>query len=270
VSAIRLLVAYDGTNFAGFQRQPEQRTVQGVIEEALGRMAQREIAIKGAGRTDAGVHALGQVVSIDAADELDPDVIVRAMSALLPNDVAVIDAQPAPDGFNARGADNRSYVYLLWRHEAAHPIYRRYSLWTRESLDVRRMSEALRAIVGMHDFTSFGRVRPDQTPERTILEASVVDDAPFVRISITGKSFLHQMVRSIVGTALEIGIGRRPMSFMSEALAARDRAAAGQVAPPHGLTLTDVAYEGLEWPRQTPVAWPWTDLCLPTGVRSCA
>jgi tRNA pseudouridine38-40 synthase len=267
---MRLLVAYDGTNFAGFQAQPGQRTVQGALEHALAEIAQHPVRIKAAGRTDAGVHALGQVVSL-SHDTLDAEIVMRAMTSLLPSDVAVVDAQSGPDDFESRRcAKSRSYVYLLWNREAAHPIYRKYSLWTREKLDVRRMNESLGQIAGTHDFTSFGRVREGQSPERTIISAHAVEDAPFVRIAVTGQSFLHQMVRSLVGTALEVGTGKRPVSFVKDALDARDRAAAGQVAPSHGLTLVGVSYDGISWPRSTPVAWPWSDLCLPDAVRSCA
>jgi len=270
VSTTRLLVAYDGTSFAGFQAQRGQRTVQGALEDALAQIAQHPVRTKAAGRTDAGVHALGQVVTFED-DNLDAEVVMRAMPALLSSDVAVLDAQSGPEGFESRrSATSRSYVYLLWCHEAAHPIYRKYSLWTRETLDVRTMRESLRTIVGTHDFTSFGRVRPDQSPERTILAATAVDDLPFVRISVVGQSFLHQMVRSIVGTAIEIGTGKRDVSFMRDALVSRDRAKAGQVAPPHGLTLVDVGYVGITWPRRVPVSWPWTDLMLPDAVRSIA
>ncbi len=270
MSVMRLLVAYDGTDFAGFQAQPNQRTVQGSLEDALSEIAQHPVRIKAAGRTDAGVHALGQVVSLND-ETLDAEIVMRAMPSLLPKDVSVLDAQSGPDDFESRrSAKARSYVYLLWNRDAAHPIYRKYSLWTRETLDVRKMNESFRQIVGTHDFTSFGRVREDQSPERTILQASVIEDAPFVRIAVTGESFLHQMVRSLVGSAIEVGTGKRPVSFLRDALAARDRAAAGQVAPPHGLTLVGVTYDGITWPRTTPVAWPWSDDCLPDAIRSCA
>lgn len=270
MTPIRLLVAYDGTSFAGFQSQPGQRTVQGALEDALAQIAQHPIRTKAAGRTDAGVHALGQVVTFED-ENVDADVLMRAMPTLLPSDVAVLDAQSGPEGFESRrSAKSRSYVYLLWCHEAAHPIYRKYSLWTRQALDVRKINDSLRTITGTHDFSSFGRVRPDQSPERTILSASAVDDHPFVRISVTGESFLHQMVRSIVGTVLEVGTGKRDVSFMRDALVARDRGKAGQVAPSHGLTLVDVGYDGIDWPRRVPVSWPWSDLMLPDAVRSIA
>jgi tRNA pseudouridine38-40 synthase len=264
---LRLLVAYDGTDFAGYQSQPHERTVQGVLEEALGTLASSPVRVRGAGRTDAGVHALGQVVSLDA--DIHPDVVFRAMSGTLPGDVAVTDAQRGPEGFDARrSARSRSYTYLVWACEAPHPLYRRYALWARRPLEAARINEALSMIVGTYDFSSFGRVRSDQTPVRTVTEASCMYDPPFIRIRVTGESFLHNMVRSIVGTALEIGASRRPPSWMRDVLVARDRGAAGPVAPAHGLTLTEVAYDAAPWPRRIPVGWPWSD-DVGVGTAEC-
>jgi tRNA pseudouridine38-40 synthase len=261
---LRLLVAYDGTDFAGFAVQPDQRTVQGTLEDALANVAGAPVRVRGAGRTDAGVHSLGQVVSVDG--DLHPDVVLRSMAATLPADVAVVDAQDARDDFDARrSAVSRSYVYLVWACEAPHPLYRKYALWPRRELNAHRMDEALRTIVGTFDFSSFGRVREDQSPVRTVKTASCRYDPPFIRFTITGESFLHQMVRSIVGTALEIGAGRRGPSWMSDVLEARDRAAAGPVAPAHGLTLTDVGYDAAPWPRRAPLGWPWSDRVASTS-----
>lgn len=263
-----MLVAYDGADFSGFQRQPGERTVQGVLEDALTRLAGHSIRVRAAGRTDAGVHALGQVVSVQD-DSLRPDVVRRAMAGLLPSDVAVVDAQAGPDGFDARhSARSRSYVYLVWCGEAPHPLYRRYSLWARRTIDTCRLSEALAEAVGTHDFSSFARVREDQSPVRTVIDASCVPDLPMVRIQITAESFLHQMVRSLVGTAIEASEQRRAGLAMRDALAARSRAAAGTVAPPHGLTFTDVAYDAAPWPNRIPTTWPWSDACEP--LPECA
>ena len=268
---LRLLVAYDGTKFSGYQVQPGPRTVQGVLEGALERLMDRPVRVKAAGRTDAGVHALGQVVSIDDAGDLHPDVVMRAMPSLLPTDVAVVDAQLGPQGFDARfSALWRSYVYLLWCADAPNPLYSRYAPWVRERVDTPLLAEALRTIVGTHDFSSFGRVREEQTPERRIIETAAVGDGPFIRIRITGESFLHQMVRSLVGSALEVATGRRPLSFMRDALAAGDRAAAGPVAVPHGLTLVDVGYKDAGWPRRPSLQWPWSDRVVSHAERRYA
>lgn len=267
---LRLCVAYDGSGFSGYQVQPGQRTIQGVLETALGKLADREVRVRAAGRTDAGVHALGQVVSFDVPG-LDAAMVLRGMPALLPPDVAVVDAQAADDDFDARrSALSRTYVYLMWCASAPHPLYRKYAVWPRSHLDTARAGEALRAIVGTHDFSSFSRVRADQDPERTVMEAYAVTDGPFVRIKIVAESFLHQMVRSIVGTAMEVGTGRKPVSWMREVLEARDRSAAGPVAPAHGLTLVDVAYDGVEWPNRPAVTWPFSGLAYANAQRGCA
>ena len=268
---LRLLVSYDGTKFSGFQIQPDQRTVQGTLEDSLSRLAKAPVRLHAAGRTDAGVHALGQVVSIADPGDLTPDVVMRAMPSLLPSDVAVVDAQTGPAGFDARAsAQWRSYVYLLWCSEAPNPLYNRFALWIRDRVDVPLLAEAMRKIIGRHDFSSFGRLRSDQTPERRIIEATAVADGPFVRVRVTGEAFLHQMVRSLVGTALEVGRGRKPVSFMTEALMARQRSAAGPVAPAHGLALVDVGYKDVSWPRRQPTLWPWSDRVIAHSERGTA
>jgi tRNA pseudouridine38-40 synthase len=268
---LRLCVAYDGTEFAGYQAQRSGRTVQGVLEDALEELAGAPVRVRAAGRTDAGVHALGQVVSIADPGELNANLLMRAMPSLLPKDVAVTDAEDGPEGFDARrSAVSRTYVYLLWRADGPHPLYRKYAVWPRAHVDASLLSRSLQAVVGTHDFSSFARVREDQTPIRTVLEANAVADGPFVRIQIVGESFLHQMVRSIVGTTLEIATGRKPLSWLCDALEARDRSAAGPVAPAHGLTLVDVSYDGISWPRRPAVTWPWSDHVDVESQRSCA
>ncbi len=271
MTSLRLCVAYDGTGFSGYQAQPSQRTVQGVLESALGALAGQAVRITAAGRTDAGVHALGQVVSVDVPETVHADTVFRAMPSLLPKDVAVVDAQPSAAGFDARrSATSRTYAYLLWCADAQHPLYRKYSVWPRASIDATKLSLALQPLVGTHDFSSFGRVREDQTPTRTVKEANAVCDGPFVRVRIVGESFLHQMVRSVVGTALEIANGRKAVSWMRDVLEARDRSAAGPVAPAHGLTLVDVGYDDVSWPRRPAVTWPWSDRVSIDEKRSCA
>jgi tRNA pseudouridine38-40 synthase len=265
---VRLLVAYDGTDFAGYQVQPGERTVQGVLQDALARITQAPVELRVAGRTDAGVHALGQVVSFEG-DDADTDVLLRSLARVLPADISVLDAQNGPDGFDARrSASWREYVYLLWTSETRHPLYDRYVHWVRRPTEAGLLNEALDVVVGTHDFSSFARVRPEQDPQRTIHEITCTDEGPLVRIRIVGASFLHNMVRSIVGSALEVGSGRQGGAWMRRALLARDRAAAGPVAPAQGLTLVDVGYDQAPWPRRTPVAWPWSDRVLRTDERA--
>lgn len=273
MTTLRLCIAYDGTDFSGFQRQPSQRTVQGVLETALEELTGEPVCVKGAGRTDAGVHALGQVVSF-ASSALNgdaPATIMRAMPKLLPRDVGVVDAQSGPEGFDARAdARSRAYTYLLWCASSPHPLYSKYAVSPRTEIDASLLSQALRVVVGTHDFSSFARVRDDQTPIRTVTEAYAVADGPFVRVRVVAESFLHQMVRSIVGSALDVASGRKPVSWMTDVLEAKNRSAAGSVARPHGLTLVDVGYPDAPWPQRPIVTWPWTDVVHVPGQRECA
>lgn len=258
MTKLRLLIAYDGTDFSGFQVQPDVRTVQGTLEDALGKLASEPVRVRAAGRTDAGVHALGQVVSLPWSAP-EPEAVLRAMAGLLPSTVAVLDAQWAESDFDARrSALRRSYVYLVWNHPAPHPLLGSWMLHLHDPIDPRLVGEAMEVVRGTHDFSSFARVRSEQRPERTVHDVSVTTDGPLVRIAVTAESFLHQMVRSLVGSALEVGAGRRTLGWMREALLARDRAAAGPVAPPTGLALVDVAYDRAAWPRRPPVPWPWS------------
>jgi tRNA pseudouridine38-40 synthase len=258
MTSARLLLAYDGARFAGFQAQPGQRTVQGVLQDALGRLAGAPVPVAGAGRTDAGVHAIGQVATARRPRDLEDESLLRALGGALPSDVSVLDCAQAPPGFDPRrDAISREYAYLLWDHPARHPFLSRISLHTARRLDHERLDGELRSLVGTHDFTSLARVREDQSSERTVLDASAERVGNLVVIRVSAVSFLHQMVRSIVGTALEVASGRREPGWSREVLAARDRAAAGPVAPPHGLALVDVAYDSVVWTRRPEAAWPW-------------
>lgn len=253
---IRLLVAYDGTDFSGFQAQPGPRTVQGELERVLEALCGEPVRVTGSGRTDAGVHALGQVVSFDAP--LDAEAVLGGIQGLLPQDVTVVDAARGPDGFHARrSARWRAYTYLIWNDSVRHPVLDRFAAHVRRPVDDPALAEAIAAVVGTHDFRSFARVREDQSPVRTVLEATCEREGPLLRIRIAAESFLHQMVRSIVGTALDVATGRRQAASMAKALLAGDRSAAGPVAPARGLALVDVGYDDAPWPRRSPVPAPW-------------
>lgn len=270
---VRLLVAYDGAAFSGYAAQPGPRTVQGVLEEALATFVREPVKLSAAGRTDAGVHALGQVVSFRPSIDVDAERLIHFAAGYLPADVSVIDAAEADDGFDARfSALRRSYAYLFWTGDAPHPLLGRFTTWTTKAVDVDRMNEALARIVGRHDFSAFARVRSGQSPERTVLRADAERDGNVVRVRVTADAFLHQMVRSIVGSAFDVATGSRPVEFVTEALRARNRNAAGRVAPPGGLTLVDVGYDAVTWTRDVSLGWPWVaagehDTFLTTGAR---
>lgn len=239
---LRLTLAYDGTDFRGFARQRDQRTVQGVLEAALGRVLGDVPRLSVAGRTDAGVHARGQVVSFAA--EVEPARLQRALNALLAPEVVVWDARWAPPGFDARrSASAREYRYRIDLAPWPDPFTARY-VWHRPGeLSPPRMREAARHLVGEHDFASFGRPhRPGGATVRRLERIAVSRRGDRLEIAVRGNAFLHQMVRSIVGTLVRVGEGRMTPEDVAAALEARDRAAAGPVAPPHGLTLERVVY----------------------------
>ncbi len=241
---LRLTLAYDGTDFAGWQVQPDSPTVQGLVREACARILGGPVKLTGASRTDAGVHALRQVASFATASSLDPAKLARGLNALLPDAVRVLDAREAPAGFDARrSALGKRYLYLIDRGRVAHPLLRRVAWHPRFALDLDAMRSALGRIRGKHDFSAFcaspGRGR---TPTCTVRSARLVSRGDRVAVVVSANSFLHHMVRNIVGSLVEVGRGARPSSWMSELLAGRDRTRSGPTAPPQGLMLLRVLY----------------------------
>jgi tRNA pseudouridine38-40 synthase len=238
---LQLTIAYDGTGFRGWARQPAERTVEGVLREALGRVygSLEELAV--AGRTDTGVHALANVASVGVGAGPPPAHAARALNAVLPDDVAVTSAEAAPDGFHARfSARSRSYRYRIWRRRERSPFEIKRSLWHPRPLDLQRLNTAAAMSIGKHDFRAF---TPSDTQHGNFVR--VVEDARWyergdaVELEITADSFLRHMVRTLVGTMLE----RDPDDFV-ELLAGAPRARGGTTAPPWGLYLTGVGYQG--------------------------
>lgn len=239
-----MLVAYDGGPFRGFARQPGLRTVQGEIEAALGTYLKEPVTTTGAGRTDAGVHALGQVMSFRHAAPIDDTrAIVRATNAMAGPAIAVLRLEEAGEGFDARfSAVARTYEYMILAREVPDP-FSRHTAWHRpHPLDTAAMAEAGEALVGEHDFRSFARVEEGQVPVRRIEALDIEPVGEVVVVRVRANAFLQQMVRSIVGTLVKVGEGRIERDAVSAILEARDRAQAGPVAPPHGLFLVSVDY----------------------------
>jgi tRNA pseudouridine38-40 synthase len=264
---LRLDLAYDGTAFHGWAAQPGQRTVQGVLEEALARVTRARTQVTVAGRTDAGVHARGQVVHLDLAEELaaalpgrsdrEPaQALLTRLAGVLPADVVVRGAREVPADFDARfGAVTRRYRYRISDSPAVHDPLRRDVLRHRRPLDVAAMAEASAALLGEHDFLSFCRPREGATTIRTLRElswqrpAAGRRDEGLVVASVQADAFCHHMVRSLVGAMLAVGEGRQGVGWPREVLAARTREAATRtqvgaapMAPPQGLTLEAVEY----------------------------
>ena len=242
---LRLDIAYDGEPFRGFARQAEVPTVQGELDGALQRVLRSDVTTVGAGRTDAGVHALGQVVSVEGTPE-DVDLVKLrdSLNSLLLPSIAVTRAATEPEDFHARfSALSRMYVYAILTTEVPDPFLARTTLYHPEPLDVGAMNEAAGHLVGPHDFSSFGRVPEGGSGERLLYEMRATCAGDVIRIVARANAFIQQMVRSLVGTLVQVGEGRRGPGEVPGVLAARDRAAAGPVAPPHGLCLVSVEYD---------------------------
>ena len=244
MAVIRLLIAYDGTGFRGWARQPRLRTVQGCLEDVLALMVPDPVRLSVAGRTDAGVHAEGQVASFEGPEGLDPGRVQRAINARLGPEIVVREARRAPEGFDARrSATGREYVYRIDTAPVSSPFTARF-VWHRPgSLSLRPMRAAARLLEGEHDFASFCRApNLPMSTVRSLRRLAVSSRGDVVEVRARADGFLHQMVRSLVGTLVAVGEGRIEPGSIPAILEARTRAAAGPVAPPQGLTLVRVLY----------------------------
>jgi tRNA pseudouridine38-40 synthase len=240
---LRLVVAYDGAAFSGFARQRGRRTVQGDLEERLGRLARGPVVTVAAGRTDAGVHARGQVVHADVPARLDPERVRRSLNGALGPAIVVREAAWAPPGFDARhSARRRAYVYRVDDSGAPDPLLRGHVLAWPRPLAVERMRQAARPLVGEHDFAAFCRRRDGATTRRRLRSVGVRRVRGLVEVRLVADAFCWQMVRSIVGLLLDVGEGRRDPACVAAALHGGDRSAVGNIAPPHGLVLESVTY----------------------------
>jgi tRNA pseudouridine38-40 synthase len=244
VPTFKLILEYDGTSYAGWQRQPDQPTVQAAVEDAIQKVTQTHIAVIGAGRTDAGVHAQGQVVSFRSDKPLTPRDWRRALNAHLPPDISVQAAEAVSDDFHARySAKAKQYEYRIL-NQIDRPALDRNRAWhIYGPLHLDVMRQAALCLIGKQDFASF-QGHPTDTTD-TICDLQRLDlaqEGPLVRIQFLGDRFLKQMVRAIVGTLVEIGQGKRPPEAMKEILDAKDRRSAGYTAPPQGLYLVRVEY----------------------------
>jgi tRNA pseudouridine38-40 synthase len=241
---VRLTLAYDGTEFRGWAKQREERTVEGVLSAALGRLLGATPKLSVAGRTDAGVHARGQVASFAAPDDVDVERLQRALNAMLGPELVVREARAAPEGFDARrSATAREYRYRIDVGPVPDPFAARYTWHRPGELSVTRMRAAAALLVGEHDFASFCRPPKDGAPTVRRLERLTVSRAAErIEIAARANAFLHQMVRSLVGTLVAVGEGRIEPHDIPVIIATRDRARAATVAPALGLTLERVVY----------------------------
>jgi tRNA pseudouridine38-40 synthase len=248
-------VAYDGTPFCGWQTQKNGTSVQALIEDALSTLLREKIVVTGCGRTDAGVHALGQVAHFDTSHHIDPRRVLRSTNSLLPEEIRILDIVETDPTFHARySAIGKIYHYTLDIGPTPNPFSRNYALFIRYPLNIRILHEAAEMLIGTHDFSAFTNSSP-QAPDKIKRESSnnirtlkrldicQLSDPYHLQFAFEGDGFLYKMVRNITGTLLEIGRGKRELATLPHILASRDRRRAGPAAPPHGLSLIKALYE---------------------------
>jgi tRNA pseudouridine38-40 synthase len=244
MATYRLIVEYDGTAYAGWQRQADQPTIQAALEAAIEAMTQTPVPIVGAGRTDAGVHALGQVASFRSETRLSVTEWERGLNGLLPDDISVRSVELVADDFHARySAKQKLYEYRILNRRDRSALDRFRAWHVRKPLDMAAMRQAATLLIGRHDFSSFqGSPTDNDNPMCEIRTLEIQGDGERIRLEVAAERFLKQMVRAIVGTLVEVGHGRRTPASVKDILDACDRRAAGYTAPPHGLYLVRVEY----------------------------
>ena len=242
---IKLVVAYDGTEYCGFQVQNNGPTIEGELNKVLSELFKEDIRVIGASRTDSGVHAYCNVAVFDTQARMPAEKMVYAINQRLPEDIRVQESSEVAADFHPRHTDSRkTYEYRIYNAAVPNPMKRRYALWNYYKLDVEKMKEAAAYLVGEHDFKSFCSADTQvESTVRTVYEVAVTQSGEDIVISVSGNGFLYNMVRIIAGTLLEVGKGRIEPNEMPRILEAKNRQASGPTAPPHGLTL--VKYEFL-------------------------
>jgi tRNA pseudouridine38-40 synthase len=242
---IRLLLEYDGTRYHGWQRQADAVTIQQTLEEALERLTGEAVALIGSGRTDAGVHARGQVANFRTESAIPLQAFHHGLNSLLPKDIAVLEATDAEPAFHARkSARSKTYEYRIFNRGNRSPLHRNYAWWIAPVLEVAAMAQAAAILPGEHDFTAFRASGSDNlNPVRRVLAASWREEpGDWLSFTITATGFLRGMVRSLVGTMAEVGRGKAPATLLAELLESGARHLAGPTAPPQGLYLVEVFY----------------------------
>lgn len=241
---ILLTISYDGTDFCGWQRQADKRTIQQTLEEAIFALTGENVAITGSGRTDAGVHAIGQTANFKTDSTIPPENFFRALNVILPPDVKVLDSRLVEGDFNARrNAKRKTYTYTLYQSVADNPVLDRFASKV-YGLDLQRMKEAGKLIVGEHDFKCFQATGSDvKSTVRTVYSLDIIEQDGLVKISVTGSGFLYNMVRLIVGALIKVGQGKAEIEDIKRALESGERGDFNKVMPAKGLCLMQVKYD---------------------------
>lgn len=242
---LKMIIAYDGSQYAGFQRQRVGlNTIQGTLEAKIAQITGENVTITGAGRTDAGVHARGQVVNFFTERELSSQTFLKALNALLPDDIVIVEATEVEADFHARySAKTKTYSYTVYNHPIRPVFERPFVYYCRYSLDLELMVQATQVIMGTHDFKSFqASGSAVKTTERTVHSCDITQSGPALRMTINADGFLYHMVRNIMGTLLLVGTKRMTLAEFQAVIAAKDRKAAGPTAPAGGLCLEEVFY----------------------------
>ncbi|MBN2178178.1 MAG: tRNA pseudouridine(38-40) synthase TruA [Deltaproteobacteria bacterium] len=241
---IKITVEYDGTGYHGWQRQPNGISIQEVLENNLALITNGTVRLIGSGRTDTGVHAVGQVANFKTETATECQGLLKGINSLLPPDVAVIDVIDVGDEFHARySAKSKVYIYKIYNSSVRSPLYRNYSWHVFEELDVKSMQKASSCLVGTRDFSSFCAAGSDaKTYTRTVLDCSIVEETSMIIFTIEADGFLRYMVRNIIGTLVDVGKGRKTPEEFMEVMDSKDRTNAGITAPPQGLVLKEVKY----------------------------
>ena len=242
---LKLLIEYDGTSYHGWQVQPNGLTIQEVIEKKIEVMTRQTVRLTGSGRTDAGVHALGQVANFKTSSSIPVDGFRQGLNSLLPSDITVKSVEEVDEGFHSQfNARSKTYCYRILNQEAPSAIHRRFSWHLPSSLGLSAMQKAAETLIGTHDFSSFQGAKPDtEDPVRKVMKAQwSPEKGNFLCFLIEADGFLKKMVRNLVGTIVEVGKGKIPVEEFRAILEARDRRRAGMTAPPQGLFLVEVKY----------------------------
>ena len=241
---IKLTIQYDGTNYHGWQTQSNAPSIQELIEDKLSTIVNHKVTLYGSGRTDAGVHAVGQVANFQTSSKLKPDVIKRALNSMLPQDIVVRNSEEVDGKFHARyRARSRVYQYLIWNDRIPSPFFRKFSWFVASRLDLEKMQEAGSLLIGRHDFSSFqGADRMETRAVRDMVRLDIKKIGQLSVVTVEANSFLKHMVRNIVGTLVEVGKGKMNLAGFKKLIEAKDRTKAGLAAPAHGLFLREVKY----------------------------